>query len=330
MTNHPNRSKIPCRPLDILRNVEAQHPGAWDKVEVFRSSRGKDLPRWPDWCYLPMAGWLAIASDGCEVEDVLPEHATISAILQGLGTWRMTRGIYRFDPEIYAPLIESGFKGDIPAEILLRLPEWGIYIETPEITFGDVASHGVFVSLEWDAKTQEHELRLLYDCADGLVPYPVLLSERTLEAVYARLVREMKAKCPEAPALASAPDVISQTLPLVLYLCSEAPDISGSPRNPEPKKTKNGWKIFAADKPTTWDVGVRIGATIRQWKREETATPGDGTHASPRPHIRRAHWHGFWSGPMDGKRLYALRWLPPIPVSMEIGDELPATIRRVK
>ena len=24
-----------------------------------------------------------------------------------------------------------------------------------------------------------------------------------------------------------------------------------------------------------------------------------GTHASPRPHIRRAHWHSFWVGKKD-------------------------------
>lgn len=63
-----------------------------------------------------------------------------------------------------------------------------------------------------------------------------------------------------------------------------------------------------------------------------------GAHAGPRGHVRRAHWHGFRSGPRkrdDGsviptaQRRFDLRWLPPIPVNLPDVGELPATIRRV-
>lgn len=56
------------------------------------------------------------------------------------------------------------------------------------------------------------------------------------------------------------------------------------------------------------------------------AEAGDGTHAGPRGHIRRAHWHGFRSGAMKTPagdpipaelRRFDVRWLPPIPVNLD-------------
>jgi hypothetical protein len=87
----------------------------------------------------------------------------------------------------------------------------------------------------------------------------------------------------------------------------------------------------AANAPTVWDTGYAIGPALRAaLERERTAPTADGTHASPRPHIRRAHWHTYWTGPHTEpeRRKAALRWLPPIPVAVERG-ELPVTVRPV-
>jgi hypothetical protein len=68
-------------------------------------------------------------------------------------------------------------------------------------------------------------------------------------------------------------------------------------------------RLFEADKPTVWTVGEETGAQIK--KARETATRKTGY--SVRPHMRRAHWHGFWSGPLTAeKRDFAVKWLPPI------------------
>ncbi|GAP34654.1 hypothetical protein ISF6_5362 [Piscinibacter sakaiensis] len=95
--------------------------------------------------------------------------------------------------------------------------------------------------------------------------------------------------------------------------------------------------MFPADWPSTWDVGVRLGAALRQ--AYQAAETGSGTHAGPRPHVRRAHWHTILSGPRqreDGsviptaERRADLRWMPPIPVNVQDLDQLPATVRRVE
>jgi hypothetical protein len=48
-----------------------------------------------------------------------------------LAAWRVTKGIYRFDPDVYQEIIDTPVTGDIPHEILFELPEWCVYIETP-------------------------------------------------------------------------------------------------------------------------------------------------------------------------------------------------------
>ncbi len=88
----------------------------------------------------------------------------------------------------------------------------------------------------------------------------------------------------------------------------------------------NAWEKSS---PTTWEVAYRLGARLRAAIREvDDVEPG--THASPRAHIRRAHWHSIWTGPIDSnQRKIVLKWLPPIPVNVDDDEELPAVIRPV-
>jgi len=88
--------------------------------------------------------------------------------------------------------------------------------------------------------------------------------------------------------------------------------------------------MFPAERLTTWDVGIRIGAALRRAHEHDNAEHGSSAnHAGPRPHVRRAHWHTFLTGPrIEPKR--ALRWLPPIAVNVEDINDLVPTVRPVK
>ncbi len=104
---------------------------------------------------------------------------------------------------------------------------------------------------------------------------------------------------------------------LVLYLCSANPDfgVSERPARPTSTKTKkHGWRLFQASGPTIWHIGERIGRLIREARESEACGTSD---RSVRPHIRRAHWHGYWSGPLSGPRRFDYQWMPPIPVGIE-------------
>jgi hypothetical protein len=326
----------PCRPRDHLIAAGKRFPDAWVQADSFRSDRGSGLPAWPQWCFLPLAGWYAIVSGGGANRLSLDTVGDV-ARLAGLGAWRVTQGIYRFDPDLYSAIGDTPISGDLPHDVLYRLPEWCVYIETPGLMWSKAVLHGFFAHLESDANNGRPELRLLLDTESSLTSLPLHLGSWSLAESIRRMtdtasIHAMGAGVSTPTGLAKPlSEAVEPLISLLLYLCSQNAEIGDGrhlPANPKPKKTKRGPRIFAPDKPTTWDVGVRLGAALRQARA--AGETGDGVHAGPRPHIRRAHWHGFWSGPKAANRKFSLKWLPPIPVNVESPDELPATIRPVK
>jgi hypothetical protein len=121
---------------------------------------------------------------------------------------------------------------------------------------------------------------------------------------------------------------------LVLYLCAEEPDVHDRTEGLSRAQDAYGDPRGAS----TWDVGIRIGTVIRKYENapleddEQALQPPSGPgHASPRPHIRRAHWHAFWMGPKDSPdRRLTVHWLPPIPVGIDWRQELPVIVHPVK
>lgn len=54
------------RPLEHLKRYSERYPAAWQQAEEMRLIRGKELPQWPDWCYLPLAGAYSTAQAGTQ------------------------------------------------------------------------------------------------------------------------------------------------------------------------------------------------------------------------------------------------------------------------
>lgn len=70
----------------------------------------------------------------------------------------------------------------------------------------------------------------------------------------------------------------------------------------------------------TWiHVGYRIGAELRAYERAQREN-GPSQGGTVRPHMRRAHWHHFWTGPRDGERKLVLKWVPPTMVALKNGE----------
>ena len=190
------------------------------------------------------------------------------------------------------------------------------------------------------------ELRLVLDvtgaAGDELIVMPIHLGKGGVsEGVQAM----MKEAASHFPVVMQSPEGeverlvgdVSPLVSLVLYLCSQAAEIREAgagkrvPTHPKPQKTKKGVRIFAPDHPSRWEVGYRLGAALRQALSAHEPAESTGTHASPRPHIRRAHWHSFWVGKRDqpDARKATLKWLPPIPVNVQGVEDLTTTVRDV-
>lgn len=313
-------------PVRLLREIGRRWPAVWRQVDSLRADRGRALPNWPEWCYLPMAGALAIATGGLDPtpEIILDLHLP-PAVIAASAAWRVGKLAYRFDPDLFRSLVDQSLTGDLPCDILLRLPHYCIYLETPGMVRDDIPVAGFFAHLEHDTNDGRRELRLLLLMEDHTVRVvPVHLGEWTLEEGLRRISEEAGRVTGIDVEGMLAPEGLEPFLQLLLYLCAENADMPQGSRPGRPARELRQ----LPDIPTRWDVGLRIGAAIRRYENTQTDEPGEGTHASPRPHVRRAHWHHFWMGPKDGERRLVLRWLPPIPVGVD-EDELPVTVRRV-
>jgi len=361
MTQTPKNAH---RARDRLVALSKQYPRAWKLVDHYRAERRKLYPDWPDWCFLPIAAGGAIMADhaGFHVDELVrfrPESLGDAPALVALASWRVSQGIYRFDPALYADLVETPVSGDLPVSVLEQLPEWCVYIETPGRLVGQNQLHGFWAHLEHDMGGAQ-ELRLLLDCEElGLMAFPIHLSGTIDEGIQRFLdIARQSAVGDGQPALmagtphdsqliSSSRAVFEPLVSLLLYLCSTNADLGrqGSyddrPTRPMAKRTRrHGERIFPPDHPKEWDVGVRIGAALRSaYQREQVSDHG---HEEPsrkvRPHVRRAHWHTFLSGPRKQAsgdpiapehRKRELRWVPPIAVNLDDYDSLPSVIRGV-
>ena len=326
-------------PRDPLIALGREFPQAWQRLDAIRAHRGRGLPDWPKWCYFPMNYFINCfwdKSSGPPDTDLGLQMSRFAI----LGTWRATQGIYRFDEDVYDAVVETPLAGDLPSDVLFRLPEWCVYVETKGMRLGDDKVLGAFACLDFRPQNQGATLVLSFNVSSSgfmnagieLGPWPLLEGMK-------RVATDDAKRYANAGAIISPPDAIGlapiagQVVSLLLYLCSvngEIGDGSRRPRNPQPTRTKNGLRIFPPDQPRIWNVGIRVGTALRR-ARSESNPSQEGGHASPRPHFRRAHWQHYWTGRRDNltERRTILKWIHPVLVNAESADELVSVIKRV-
>lgn len=261
--NRPLSTPAACRPREHLAAIARRYPDCWARLDDMRRMRGAaGVGEWPDWCFLPMAAsYAVVARDGRVASDRIADVGRLAA----LAAWRLTQGVYRFDPVVREALCATPVPSDIGHDLLLRLPEWCVYLETPGMTWMKQPLQGVFVHLEFDANDHTPELRLVADTEAGLLPLPLHLGPWPLLESIRRVSTAPAKRAMLSPGAvqAGAPLEILQSevepvISLVLHLCAHADRIRDGarrPGRPQPKPTKKGPRLFAAEKATTWTIG---------------------------------------------------------------------------
>lgn len=315
----------------LIADIGKTYPTLWKYIDQIREQNSY----WPNNVFVPamVIDFLTNGKDGM--------------FLAALASWRVGQGVYRFDEQIFQELIDTQIENIIPTDVLLRLPEWCIYIELPE-NFKTYC--GVCVYLDYDLFSKKQKLNFLFEfrlnnkkldwlpvsltidndlnIQESLLKmfecwkHAIELQERdnpTQTLSYLTIANEFYSDLQEA---------IPQVLSLVMYICSKNAEISETPDKPNPTKTKNGLRYFPPDKEKVYNVGVRYGEFIRNHKKYNYET-SESTGRSVSPHLRRAHWHGYWTGSKtDSNRQFILKWLPPIKVGYE--ENMPITIKKIK
>ena len=346
-------------PLIMTQNFTRQYPDIWDDIDLLREETmaGKiDAPWDFDLCYCPIAVSLA----ALQKQNKNPAETTGKAgFAAACAAWRRTKMIYRFDDTLAEELFSMADDIVIPSEILRSLPAPAIYIQFREpsgdvtISNGERAKiDGFLVHIEDDVKTREKELRIDYLTTAGTPALPIyihLIPGGTIGDGIEKAAQTAEENLKTAPltyerkqavlkTIRSTNEIAQQAIQLVLYICAE---------NAEIEENEAQAKIYRKSDRITdryrelrkWDVGVKTGVILRakeKREREESRESAE-TEGTPRtynrihktrPHVRRAHWHHFWTGSGENKKLI-LRWVNTTLVNADEG-ELPPTVIPLK
>ena len=342
-------------PLQLLRHIEKQYPGCWNQMDAFHEANGSEPNMtWNPAVYVPMAGAIAVTTSWLRnslhtgPQEYLKRIADAAAVC-ALASWRRSKEVFVLDADLEHELCQQDDE-KIPSQILMQLPYPCFYVQTNDMHVDEETKiDGFFVFLEEDMETHRFELRLIFVQDErNFWPYMILLDSRDLDENLRQMDREfsrIRSNQPSNPLLMAAEGQNTQThdmvkaslfykalksaLQIVLYLISEDNDVSEDPK----QKAVCRRSAAVKDRFTEvrkWEVGVRIGSSLRKYRSDYAAGSvrnESGTHQSPRPHMRKGHWHHFWVGKRDSdSRSLKLRWVAPTFVGEMQADEMPVVI----
>ena len=253
--------------------ISAAMPEWWKFMDIIRGRRqemASDMPGgWPDWCLMPtLALHKAIPSGNTDSD----RRNNLIAKMLGLYAWRQGRTVWRFDSDVAIALLETEDTGVVPAEVLMRLPQWGVYIQRPDDWKGypdHDTCQGILARLTTQAMFDFGDasvpvLEIQYDVAetggigvtldmvpliDGISLDDALALVRTKLAENGRIVNQADNEV----------ELIRPWVALLIYLCTKGADIDKEefPGSPTHHTAQN-----APAAVTHVDVGFRVGAAI--------------------------------------------------------------------
>lgn len=302
----------------IGREAGAKH-SLWHELDRFIPEMRSELDiLWPDSVFMPFGLWphfietyLRLPPSTFDLKREMDRG--MAQALSCLAPWRATQDIVRFDPDVERELLGMELAGKLPSEILKHLPAWCVYIDVPLKVDGDQYS-GFFAQL--DVLKDTLYLAMTFQGAGMLQQrIPLALGDFTLEESVEEVNRV--SRMTRERLVAHDDKGLAQALNLVTYVCAYGVG-NGEQKTTAPAtkrvKTKKQWRIFPPDKPRVHTLGSDYGNEMR--KRRNDSEGG----WTVRPHLRRPHWHHFWTGGMRNRRL-VVKWLPPIFVGNSERDE---------
>ena len=341
----------PYAPDVWIRQLNRTYPNLWtdlrkvyaepEKILNSKSGGVSLIKNVPDWCIMPTLFPFLLITNRYG-ESYYLTHMDEMMTIGSMYVWRASKGIYRFAPEIYEALISQPLTGNLPTDCLYHLPEWAVYIETPGLSYERHPMKGFIAHLDYNLFSRNVDLQFAMFLEGCDQPKMVALpfGEGSLLDAMNRVdqVDDLFMGKRDNRYIGSREEyrkTFSSMLQLLLYLCSEEPDMPQI-EHPQKRRTFSGG-VRSPKEPQVWDVGVRVSNAIWNYKNHERSDEKElssvqGAHSSPRPHVRAAHWHTFWVGPRSAKfpdRKPIIRWLPPIPIGMDWRRELPTNIHMV-
>ena len=203
-----------------------------------------------------------------------------------------------------------GGLGDIP-EVRLR----SLVSTHSPTACGDLGL--LFAGRCLDAETGEPKLRV--DGGPEFILTRVTMATGDGDTTVGRMIETsaeyFEALAAEGPGFSAVPPLLRAATGILVYLCSANADVSEPRRIGRPPQRQ-----AMGGKAELVPVGYYVGAAIRQAEEDvrraggSTVRVSGAARASVRPHLRKAHFHRYRTGP--GRREVTVKWLEPIAVNV--------------
>lgn len=314
--------------LDVVKKWRAV-PSAFRSLNNIADARAKGEFAWDKRCPIPISAAITYL-----VETNTTNAGMYGAELTAAWAWDKTKVAYIFDPELAQSLSDQAKDTKdtdvLPIEVITYLPYPCVYISTNAITDNIL---GFFAWVEDDMNTHVMEMRVQWLLSDGrTIPGMIhLLPGETIGKCIEDTLLTMKKNVQDDPNLLSlgidayysTKRCLMKSLQFILYLVSDDADMSTPAKKKTAKKKGKGNTVNDRDKVTEVTVGVRIGSAFRKARQradQSTVKTSEGVKLTKAPHMRRGHWHRYWTGPLKGERKLIVKWTAPIAVH---GDKKP-------
>lgn len=266
--------------------------------------------------------------------------AKLSQVLVCVAAWSQSKQIYRFNSDLAKILADQELEGELPIETLKNVPYKCFYIQTDiikskqdsEITDYD----GFFVYFDRNEYSEDDlELRMLILAKNKKrqIQVPIhLIKGKTLAESLKTTYNEIG--CGYKPKEMLLNDALQEFLPmvtamlqLILYLCAENKDVvekkrlEFDKRTPDQKKKKKNKQLVTKKevKVKEYEVGSVISREFKRQSyspKEPVNVIGSESGRKKSPHMRKAHWHHFWTGTKENRHLI-IKWIPPMYINKQ-------------
>ena len=317
-------------PLRLVRKWEKMEPGIYGILDSLRRAKDCGEMTWPDYCELPLSAAYTFLAD--KYNDTAA--AGLCAELTALWTWRRSKIVYSFDPDLAAALAEQAEDVQdtdvLPCDLLMHLPYPCIYVKAPNMLED---TDGFFAWIEYDMTREAPELRvqwMLPDMEYSVAQVLHLLPGQTIKECILDTIHTTQENLGEDIKLqdvdVGTARVVLSAIQLILYLVSENAEITPASGPVEGVYTPGGVielrkaKGDKASQVIEMAVGVRVGAALHTARRAAETGKAAGGGGAKRSHTRRGHWHHYWTGPLQGTRRLLLKWTAPTIIHPEAAD----------
>lgn len=245
-----------------------------------------------------------------------------------LSKWNLYKTIYKFDEDFYQAVVDTKDTKFHQAS-LKNIPVKSFFVACPQ-----PGLIGFFVYIEF----LENETFFFVSTVDAVKGSMMHMGQDTMWIEDGQRIGDALTAWHEATKTKKdhfncAYENMNAAIQIAYYLSAQNSVLKKINTSKEKRPKRLDGKPFNLRQ---WEVGYRLGCDYIKSKGNNSAIKDvnllqsiekmQERGTSPKPHIRRAHWHHYWVG--EGKTKLILKWIEPVWVNGS-EDEIIATGHRV-